>query len=318
MSGMASETAARMREDGIDPSTPITPGAPDDGRFGQGTPGGEPDAVPGNVGGVPEAPAPPSAGTQTTETAPQGEPGPIPYARFKEVNDRYAAVRGYEELSNLGYDPDSLGRLAAFEAQYIQDPKSTVASLIEGLEDLPPESRSTILMHLGVDESGGVPPGQGAPSEGDGQQSALSPEDRELLDWARERRTTEQQESETRVNNERLDVVVKAWQAKDNQDQIPTPPEHRVLAFVSAAAARGGFRTLEELADNARADWLEERERVLKEAYQGSRRDGMPPPALPGSAASGAPPQRARTLSEASKLARAAMERGELPPITGG
>ena len=320
MGNMAAETAARMREDGIDPSSQIVPGAPDDGRFGEGTPGGEPAVAPGNEGGVPATPpaATPSAGTQNAETSAVGEPGPIPYARFKEVNDRYSSLRGYEELQELGYDPDSLGRLAAFEAQYIRDPKTTVATLVDGLEDLPPESKAAIAQYLGVQLDDGVPSGPGAPSEDDGQQSSLSPEDQEVLKWARERRASEQQEAESQANNERLDVVVNAWKAKDGEDQIPSPPDHRLLAFVSAAAARGGYKTLNELAESARADWLDERDRVLKEAYQGSRRDGMPPPALPGGTASAAPPQRAHSLKDASKLAKAAMERGELPPVVGG
>jgi hypothetical protein len=261
--------------------------------------------------------ADPSAGTQNTETTPTGEPGPIPYARFKEVNDRLAAVRGYEELNQLGYDPDSLGRLAQFEAQYIRDPKTTIASLVDGLEDLPPEHRAAINQYLGIDESGSDP-GRGASSEDGSDLSGLSPEDKETLQWARERRATEKQQADDKVTQDRLDVVVNAWKAQDSEEEIKTPPDHRVLAFISAAAARGGFGNLNELADMARSDWLDERERVLQDAYQGSRRDGTLPPALPGSAANAAPPQKARTLSEASKLARAAMERGELPPITGG
>jgi len=314
MSSMAGEIAARMREDGIDPAGPGDQVPMVDVPNTEGV-GGPRAPVPGNDGGYSAPPvADPSAGTQITDTPAGGEPGPIPYARFKEVNDRYAALRGYEELASAGYDSDSLGRLAAFEAQYIRDPKGTIGALVDGLEDLPPEARSAILQHLGVDDDTAVGPGQGAFGEGDGSvTSQLSPEDRELLDWARERRT---QESTDRVNaeqNQRLDVVVNAWKAKDNEEGVQTLPDHRLYAFISAAAARGGFQTLEELSAMARSEWLDERERILREAYQGSRRDGMPPPSLPGSGATGAPPQRPRTLSEASKLARAAMERGELP-----
>jgi hypothetical protein len=226
-------------------------------------------------------------------------------------------VKDYEFFVENGYDPDSLGRLAAFEAQYLRDPKTTIGALIDGLEDLPPETKAAINQHLGVELQGGTPPGPGAPSE-DGASSSLSTEDRQTLQRFREREAQEQRQAQDQEQNQKLDVVVNAWKAKDTEDNIASPPEHRVLAFVSAAAARGGYRTLNDLADMARADWLEERDRVLGDAVQGSRREGQPPPALPGSTANGAPPIKARTLSEASALARAAMESGNLPPITGG
>lgn len=281
---------------------------------GPGTPRAPEAPVPGNVGGVTEAynQTVPSAGTQNTDTSGEG-PGPIPYARFKEVNDQLAALRGYSELAQYGYDPDSLGRLAAFEAQYIRDPKGTIGQLVDGLEDLPPESRSAIMQYLGADDTS-VASGPGASSEGEPETSyGLSREDKELLQWAREQRTQQAADKELADSNARLDVVVNAWKAMDSREGVKTPPDHRVLTFISAAAARGGFQTLEQLAGMARGDWLGERERVLQEAYQGSRGNGTPPSALPGSSAVSAPPQRARSLSEASKLALAAMERGELP-----
>src|SRR5262252_7575832 len=111
MSGMANEMEARMNEAGLPPE-------------------GE---VPGNVGG-----AVPSAGTSNTEAAQGGPPESIPYARFKEVNDRLAGLRGYEDLAQYGYDADSLRRLASFEQQYQADPIGVWRSMATNL-DLPPD-----------------------------------------------------------------------------------------------------------------------------------------------------------------------------------
>src|SRR5215831_20921657 len=112
MSGMADEMAARMAAEGQAPA-------------------GE---VPGSTGG-----AVPPAGAINTDTAQgQGPPESIPYARFKEVNDRLAGLRGYEELAQYGYDADSLRRLASFEQQYQADPIGVWRSIGANL-DLPPE-----------------------------------------------------------------------------------------------------------------------------------------------------------------------------------
>src|SRR5262245_59020122 len=99
MSGMANEMAARMAQEGQAPTQ-------DQG------------GVPGNEGAVS-----PSAGTSNTDMGQQGRtPESIPYARFKEVNDRLSGLRGYEELQQYGYDADSLRRLASFEQQWQADP----------------------------------------------------------------------------------------------------------------------------------------------------------------------------------------------------
>src|SRR4051794_14505307 len=105
MSGMADEMRARMEADG-----------------GAGLPGGDTGASPGNAG-EPPITEPPTAGSSNTDTGSgNGAPDTIPYARFKEVNDRYAELKPFEELTSFGYDADSLRRLAAFEAGYLQDP----------------------------------------------------------------------------------------------------------------------------------------------------------------------------------------------------
>lgn len=314
MSSMAGEMAARMREEGIDPSgsgnqVPMVDVPPVE------TPGGpqvREAPAPGNEGGAPvPQPAPvPSAGTQNTDTVPSGdEPGPVPYTRFKEVNDRYNQLRGYEELAQYGYDPDSLGRLAAFEAGYIQDPTGTIGALVDEL-DLPEEAKASIKEALGTPST----PAGGVTGTEDEGTSSLSPEDRELLDWAKSARERETE----RAREAQLDSVVNAWKAMDKTDKLESPDDVRILTEISAAAARGGFRTYEELAAAARQGYMQERERILGTAVQRNGR-GTPPPALPEGGALPAPPQRPRTLAEANKIVRAALERGEeLPRITGG
>src|SRR5437868_1504666 len=91
----------------------------------------ETPALPGGGGGA-EAPAagteetPPATAPPAAEpTTPDREGGPpetIPYARFKEVNDQLAELKGYSQFSELGYDPDSLGRLVSLESAFAEDP----------------------------------------------------------------------------------------------------------------------------------------------------------------------------------------------------
>lgn len=313
MSNMAAEMANRMREDGIEPSGPGTqvPMVDVPPTVAPGTPSIEAPA-PGNVGVAPvPPPAPvPSAGTQNAETViGDTDPGPVPYSRFKEVNDRYAQVRGYEELAQFGYDPDSLGRLAAFEAGYIRDPVGTIGALVDEL-DLPQEAKASVKEALGTPS----PPGPSGVNgdEGDGT-SSLSTEDRELLDWARSAR-----EKETNQAREaQLDSVVNIWKANDTKEKIASPDDIRILTEISAAAARGGFRTHEELAVAARDGYMAERERILGTAVQRNGR-GTPPPALPEGGALPAPPQKFKSLADVNKVLKAALERGErLPDLDG-
>jgi hypothetical protein len=315
MSGMATEMAARLAADGIDPSgsgdqVPMVDVPP---TAAPGSPQVPEAPAPGNVGGAPVQPAvaSPPAGAQNTETLTADDPGPVPYARFKEVNDRYAAVRGYEELSQYGYDPDSLGRLAAFEASYIQDPTGTITALVNEL-DLPQEAKASIAEALGTPST--QPPGPGAAADDENEGRAqLSPEDRELLDWAKDARARE----ESDARNAQLDSVVNIWKAQDKKDQLESPDDIRILTEISAAASRGGFSNLQQLAEAARGGYMSERERILGGAIQRNGR-GTPPPALSEGGALPAPPQRPRTLAEANKIVQAALERGErLPDLDG-
>src|SRR5262245_30066812 len=142
MSGMADEMAARMAADQA------------------GAPAGE---VPGSTGG-----AVPPAGAINTDTAQgQGPPESIPYARFKEVNDRLAGLRGYEDLAQYGYDADSLRRLASFEQQYQADPIGVWRSMATNL-DLPPDVLEAI------NRFADAPPAV-SPAEGNGPVDPTAP-----------------------------------------------------------------------------------------------------------------------------------------------
>ena len=319
MGNMASEIQARMREDGIDPSERFVPGESDGPVPNVDVP---PTATPdrpagsGNEGGAPVPPpvAAPPAGASNTDTSQAGqEPGPIPYARFKEVNDRYSQLKDFESLVEYGYTPDHLSRLASFEAGWLRDPVGTVKALVDDL-DLPSEAKSRIVESLGVQAPDAS--GDGGDDGDDGQNSSgLSAEDRELLEWARQRRARDEQET----RNQQLDTVVNIWKAKDSEDKLKSPKDRAILTYISTAASLGNHRTYADLADAARKLWLEDRDEILGGAVQRSRDNGNPPPALPDSAVLPAPAQRPRTLAEANKLVKAALERGEeLPRITGG
>ena len=183
---------------------------------------------------TPPAEQAPAAGPSTTETpGQQGPPESIPYARFKEVNDRLSELRGYEELAQYGYDPDSLGRLAAFEAQYMTDPVATVARMVEDL-DVPQELKDQLTSLAGkpvssstpsaTPEGGDQPPPQTDPSN-------LPPDVQEKLRWIDQKQAEEAQQANEAV----LDSVLSHWDSLDKEAGLETP-KHVQLAFVSAAA----------------------------------------------------------------------------------
>src|SRR5215472_970008 len=180
MSGMADEMARRMAEDG-----------------GAG-------AVPGSGGAPPPESTPPAGASNTDTVDSGGPPDTIPYARFKEVNDQLSQLRGYEQLRDFGYDPDSLGRLAAFEAQWLQDPYGTWKTLGDNL-DLPQDLKERIEAHLNAQtESGSA---EGEPSTTAPTPAALTPEDQARLDYVDRVRARDEES----YRQEQLGVVVGHW-----------------------------------------------------------------------------------------------------------
>lgn len=267
-------------------------------------------AAPGTDGGTPPAPSTPSAGTSNTDAG--GPPETIPYARFKEVNDSYQQLKGFEELAQYGYDPDSLGRLAAFEAQYMTDPVGTWMSLSKDL-DLPQEVKDALEAHLSGDQASTDPsPTSGAaPESGNAPTASLPPEVQETLRWVEERRRQEAEAAQANTVDEVLNSIKGHWDALDQADGINTP-ENVKYTFISAAAARGGFKTPQEVAEAARSELLAYRDQELGAVVQGSSRSGSPL-AVPGGVPAAPTPQKFGGLRDASRQAIADLQAGRIP-----
>jgi hypothetical protein len=294
MGEMAARMAARMNEDGGE-SLPDGAAAPDTGA--QGTPPPQTE---------------PSAGTQTTDTS-AGEPGPIPYARFKEVNDELASLRPYRELEELGYDSDSLGRLASFDYAYQQDPVGVTGQIVDNL-DLPDAQKAAIKSLLGSESA------QGGGNQEQEDPAADAPAwARELLEDKRQREAAARQAQETReeqARTESLDGMLKSmmekWTELDERDGLNTP-ENIKLSLIASHANRGGFSTTDELLSAARGDVLQFRDSTLGSAVQ---RPSMRAP-VSGGTALPSPPVGFKDLREASKAAAADIAAGRLPTLEG-
>jgi hypothetical protein len=293
MSGMANEMAQRMAEDVASSVSPAQ----------------EPGGVPGNAGAVP-----PSAGTSNTDTGTQGgPPDSIPYSRFKEVNDRLAGLRGFEELSQYGYDADSLRRLASFEQQYQADPIGVWKSMAVNL-DLPQEVLDVVNAFQGADT--GTPQQAEVTADGRGRPgSALSAEDRARLEYVDQMKARDESTAREQV----LDRVVAAWDDMDRQDGVRTSRRTQLtwIAAMAGGQQNGGqaYRTVEDLASAARSARMEERDLDLGAAVLSGNANRGAPPALPGSLPTPASPIRFGSLREASQAAEADILAGRLSPL---
>jgi len=262
---------------------------------------------------TPPAEQAPAAGPSTTETpGQQGPPESIPYARFKEVNDRLSELKGYEDLAQYGYDPDSLGRLAAFEAQYMTDPIATVARMVEDL-DVPQEVKdqwtSLAGQPAGSSTPSSPPEGGGTPEAVAQDYSNLPPDVQEKLRWIDYKQAEEAQQANEAV----LDSVLSHWDSLDKEAELETP-KHVQLAFISAAAAGGGFTNTEQLAEIARSQLMQYRDSTLGGVVRSGRSGGTP--ALPGGGPAAPELPNFTDLRDASKQALADIQAGRLP--TGG
>jgi hypothetical protein len=304
MSGMANEMAARMAQDGI---------AQGDTVVGTGaervtTPAQEPGGVPGNTG----ANVPPPAGASNTDTGTQGRtPDSIPYARFKEVNDRLAGLRGYEELSQYGYDADSLRRLASFEQQYQADPIGVWRSMAVNL-DLPQEVLTAInqFADAGSSVAGGQTNGP------DPNTPDVPPDVQKRLEYVDQMMARDEQQSREAA----LDRVVAAWDEMDEREGIATPKRTQ-LTYIAALAQRQEngrtvYTTVEGLAQAARSARMEDRDYDLGALVQPGNVPRGAPPVLPGSLPTPAGPVRFNSLREASQAAEADLLAGRLSPLT--
>jgi hypothetical protein len=305
MSGMADDIAARMAQDGIGRDAMVQ------GTGAERGPAQEPGGVSGNTG----ANVPPPAGASNTDTGTQGgPPDSIPYARFKEVNDRLAGLRGYEELSQYGYDADSLRRLASFEQQYQADPIGVWRSMAVNL-DLPQEVLDTINR---FSDSGSPPRAAEGQTNGVDQTNApeVPVEVQKRLDYVDRIMQRDEQEQREAA----LDRVVAAWDEMDSRDGIATPKRTQ-LTYIAAMASRQNdgrpvYGTVEGLAQAARSARLEDRDADLGALVQPGNAQRGAPPVLPGSLPTPAGPVKFNSLRDASQAAEADMLAGKLSPLT--
>ena len=258
-------------------------------------------AVPGT--GMEEGqPAP--AGAENTDARAGGPPETIPYSRFQEVNSRYQALKGYEDLAQYGIEPDSAVRLANFEAAYVQDPKGVIGSMIDSQQDLSDEQKGMMKQLLMTEARAGA-----QDSDQEGQDGAVIPPEVAQRLAQVDQIMAERDEADRQA---RLDIVVRHWDGLDKQDGVDVP-ERTKLVWISAAAARGGFETLEQLGEAARVAYFEDRDHTLGSAVQ-SRGTGTPR-TVPGSAAAPAPPEEFKDFGAANKQILADIKAGRLPGI---
>ncbi len=280
---------------------------------------------PEDGGGAPPAPgtgeAAPGVPTDTSATTENiGEagtpPGPIPYTRFKEVNDARRQleerIQPFAALEDFGYGADDLQRLVAWEQEYTQDPVGTWLRQANEIDGLPPSVKSAI--EAEVASKGNLPADGSPPTATEDDQST----DGEPPEWAKPLLSdyeSRQSEAEAAAVSQFYDAIVSAWKEIDDKAGMKTPDAamhaHIASASVSATSA-------EELLRNARESYIAVRDELLSSEIKLPGQDGSTVPrSVPGGGGSGAgmaPPPRPRTLREATRMAQADAERGLLVP----
>ena len=293
MGNMASEIQRRIEEDG-------GAGLAGEGAAASGT--GETQATQQQS----------SAGTQNADTAAAGGTSQtIPYSRFQEVNSQLQELRPWRQVQEMGIEPDSAVRLANFERAYLQDPEGVVSSLVDQL-DLPDEAKTAIKEHLGAQAEGDVDGAGQASNEGQQTPPALPEEVQQDLQFVRQLR----EERATHEQQQRLDVVVSHWDALDKESGFSVP-EKTKLTYIMAVAPRGNYQTLEEMAEAARAEYLEQRELDLGSAVAPRRAAGSGL-TVPGGAAQTPASEgfRPRSFKDANNAVLADIAAGRLPSLT--
>lgn len=263
--------------------------------------GGAP-AVPGTGEAASEIdPQPPSGAHPVAE---QDPPGPIPYSRFKEVNDARRTleerIQPYTELEEFGYPVADLQRLAQWEQEYMQDPVGTWLRQADQIEGFPEELKAAISAHAaGGAQGNGQSDGPPATPETDDQSD-------EPPAWAQpliQDHQTRQEREQAEAISSFYDGLVDTWKQID-QDQGISTPDAAIHAHLAAASPQAG--SAEELLRTARETWLAVRSDTLGAEIKPPGATGTVPQSVPGSAGgSSAPPVRPRTLQEAKKLALA-------------
>jgi len=283
--------------------------APEDG-------GGTPSPVPGTETEVTPAVEPGTpAGAESTDT---GEaPGPVPYSRFKEVNDTRRTLEQrlapFAELEQLGYSPEDLRRLAEWETEYAQDPAGWALRNALEQENNSAEVKAAIEAAIAVKDGGSAeqPPASATSKPADESTD-------EVPSWAKpivERHMAEERERETSARAEVFDGITTAWKELDEKDGVKTPSDAALATWIYAAAA--SYDQPVDILRAARENWLAERQAILQEAVTPAREGDTIPRPVPGSGDGAAVvrvPERPRTLDQARKLAEEAEGRGTLVP----
>lgn len=272
-------------------------------------PGTEGEAPGGTDDGTP-------AGAVNSETS-STPPGPVPYARFKEVNDsrRELAERitPYRELEEAGYGVADLQRLTAWEQEFIQDPSGWLINTLLQTDGVPESVKAAVQAAKGEVSAETTPAG----SVPKGEES-----EEELPEWAkvlmsdREARIQAEQQAQAAREAEEasrtMDTLVEAWNKLDERDKVKTPPR-TLIAYLGAAAQQGGDPIT--ILRSARESYLSDRTEILGEVVSQAGDGSTAPRSVPGGGGGDAPlttPRKPKTLDEARRLAEEADRRGNL------
>jgi hypothetical protein len=252
---------------------------------------------------------PSSAGTLNSDTGEGGgPPETIPYSRFKEVNDELAGLRGYKDLAEVGYDPDSLRQLAEFEVSFRSDPVSTWIAIADQIDGLPDEVKDVVKRHMQGPATGATPT---VPTPGDSQDGEMPEWAKQLVDRVDKVSESESQRMEREASdasNRLLDGIMGAWRQADEKAGMKPLDDDKMLTFIATHAR--GAREPQEILDAARGEWLELREMTLESAVQPGSVAGAPR-SVPSGAAPINADQEPKTLAEASLRAKARLQQAE-------
>lgn len=277
--------------------------------------------VPGTGGDAPPANDPSqSAGTKNTDGG-SGTSDAVPYARFKEVNDR---LRAFLDLG----DYESLAKLVAWEDDYRRNPVNNWLSIASAMtNDLPPVIVQALeRVRAGRPERLAV--GRERPrdddDDGDDDMDGDAPPAwaEDLRDEVRAVRTSREQEAaerraaeEARETEARLKRIVARWREADKTEQVYADPDRETpedTIYRQVAMYSGGSRSEEQIFERARTGWKEDGKIWMDSNVKPPPR-GETPRTVPGSTPpAGTEVAKPRTLEEAAALAVALDAEGKL------
>lgn len=281
--------------------------APEDGGGGDGAVA----PVPGIGEVTPDPSGTPAAEPNNTDE-PARDLGPIPYSRFKEVNDRRreleSLVQPYVDLESVGYGVEDLHRLTAWEREYQQDPVAVWLRQAAEIENLPEPVKAAIAAISEGDDGPKETPADGTPPV----PQDLTPKsgDDGPPEWAKpllEEYQTRQQSERQQAIDGTLDAITHTWGELDKTAGINAPSQRQMLRYIQTSTGE----TAAEILKSAREAWLADREELLAAEVKQPGGDGRTvPQSVPGSGAggTGAPPVVAKTLREATKNALTSIE----------